>query len=149
MLPIAVEVLTVTEQNPREYVSLLNEEFFISRGIKDPNSYLKAMFTISREKLVQEISTSDRRKTVECTAHRSFKDTVLSMSFLLDEDSKLILLPYFGKKIPSDTSYPVALTHVLEIVMQLEASIDAMDKPATRVSPTTRTNTANAVKAVQ
>lgn len=136
MLPIAVEVLTVTEQNPREYVSLLNEEFFMSNGVKDPNAYLKAMFTISREKLVQEISTSDRRKTVECTPHRSFKDSVLSMSFLLDEDSQLILLPYFGKKIPPDTSYPVALTHVLEIIMQLEASIDAMNKPATAVGST-------------
>lgn len=149
MLPIAVEVLTVTEQNPREYVSLLNEEFFISRGVKDPNSYLKAMFTISREKLVQEIATSDRRKTIECTPHRSFKDTVLSMSFLLDEDSQLILLPYFGKKISPETSYPVALTHVLEIIMQLEASIDAMDRPATKASSAARTNAANTAKAIQ
>lgn len=149
MLPIAVEVLTVTEQNPREYVSLLNEEFFTSRGIKDPNSYLKAMFTISREKLIREISTSDRRKTVECTPHRSFKDTVLSMSFLLDEDSQLILLPYFGKKIPSGTSYPVALTHVLEIIMQLEASIDAMSKPATKVGSANREKAANAAGIVQ
>lgn len=133
MLPIAVELLTVTEQNPREYVSILNEEFFIARGIKDPNSYLKSMLIISREKLLNEISTADRRRTVECTPNRSFRDSVMSISFLLDEDFELILLTYFGKKIPPETSYVVALSRVLELVVALEDSISAMEKPVTKI----------------
>jgi len=120
MLPIATEIFTVTEQNPGEYVSMLNEEFFLQREIQDPNRHLKAMLVLARNKLLLEIGSAERTRTVETAVHRSFRSTVFSTSFLLDDDMNLIFLTYFGEQTPRDTNYAEALVHVLEVLDILE-----------------------------
>lgn len=136
MLPIATEVFTVTEQDPGRYVSVLNDAFFAERQIRDPNRYLRAMLLIAREKLLREIGTADRTSTVETAVHRSFKTSVFSASFLLDEDMNLVFLTYFGEKTASDTNYAEALTHVLEVLSILEGDIgDGTRGPGKKLRP--------------
>lgn len=120
MLPIATEVFTLTEQRPGHYVSLLNDEFFTERQVRDPNRYLKAMLLIAREKLMREIGGCDRTRTIETALHKNFKSTVFSASFLLDDEMNLILLTYFGEQTPTSTNYAEALVHVLEVFSILE-----------------------------
>lgn len=120
MLPIATEVFTITEQNPGEYVSILNDDFFKLNGVTDPNRHLKSMLLLGRHKLLREISTADRTKTVETAVHKSFRSSVFSASFHLDEDSNLIFLTYFGEKTPPSTNYIEALVHVVEVISILE-----------------------------
>ncbi len=129
MLPIATEVFTLTEQRPGHYVSLLNDEFFAERQVRDPNRYLKAMLLIAREKLMREIGSCDRARTIETALHKNFKSTVFSASFLLDEEMNLILLTYFGEQTPVETNYAEALVHVLEVFSILEN--DLGDGPGT------------------
>ena len=128
MLPIATEVFTITEKNPGQYVSILNDEFFSDRQIKDPNRHLKSMLVLGRHKLLKEIGTADRTRTVETAVHSSFRDSVFSASFLLDEDMGLILLTYFGEKTSSSTNYAEALVHVLEVLDLLENDLDSGPK---------------------
>lgn len=125
MLPVATEVFTITEQTPGRYVSVLNDQFFAARQIRDPNSHLKAMLTLGRHKLLQEIARANRSRTVERAVHRSFKSSVFSASFLLDEDMKLILLTYFGEGTPLDTNYAESLVHVLEVLDILENDLNS------------------------
>lgn len=127
MLPIATEVFTITEQNPGEYVSLLNEEFFLERAIRDPNRHLKAMLVLARNKLLLEIGSAERSQTVETAVHRNFRSTVFSSSFLLDEDMNLIFLTYFGEQTPEGTNYAEALVHVLEVLDILENDLGSGD----------------------
>lgn len=120
MQPIATEVFTITEQNPGQYVSVLNDEFFAERQVRNPNPHLSAMLLIGRHKLIEEIARADRTRTVETAVHRSFRTSVFSASFLLDEEMNLILLTYFGEKTSSKTNYAEALVHVLEVFDILE-----------------------------
>ena len=130
MLPVATEVFTITEQTPGNFVSLLNDDFFAERQVRNPNSYLKAMLVIGRHKILQEISRADRSQTVDIAVHRSFRDTVFSASFLLDDDMDLILLTYFGEKTPADTNYAEALVHVLEVLDILENDLNGNPRAA-------------------
>ena len=125
MLPVAIEVFTITEQLPGRYVSLLNDDFFAGRRVKDPNGALKAMLLLGRHKLLREIGTAERTQTVDTAVHRSFRDTVFSASFLLDENMELILLTYFGEKTPRGTNYAEALVHVLEVLDVLENDLNS------------------------
>lgn len=129
MLPIATEVLTVTEQNPGQFVSIVNDDFFAERGVRNPSKPLKAMLTIARHKLLQEVGTADRIRTIEQTVHRNFRSSVFSVSFLLDEDMELILLTYFGEKAHPSTGYVSALIHVLEVLDALENDLGDESKP--------------------
>ena len=130
MLPVATEVFTITEQTPGNFVSLLNDEFFAERQVRNPNSHLKAMLLIGRHKILEEIARVDRKQTVDIAVHRSFRNTVFSASFLLDEDMELILLTYFGEKTPSDTNYAEALVHVLEVFDILENDLNGNPRVA-------------------
>lgn len=124
MLPIATEVFTITEQNPGQYVSLLNDDFFALNQVRNPNRHLKAMLLLGRQQILQEIATVDRRRTVETAIHKSFKTSVFSASFLLDEERNLLLLTYFGEKTPAGTNYAEALVHVLEVLSILENDLN-------------------------
>lgn len=124
MRPIAVEMLTVIEQNNQEYVSLLNQQFFDDAGIADPVPVLHSTFTIASEKLSREIvraTDEEPHRKIEQTNHRSFKTSVCSMSFLLDEETnELMLLSYFGLKTPASRDYVDGLIHLLEVVSWLQ-----------------------------
>lgn len=120
MLPIATEVFTVTEQSPGQFVSVLNDEFFAARKVRDPNRYLKAMILMGRDQVLREIATTDRTQTVDIAVHKSFRSSVFSASFLLDEEMKPILLTYFGEQTDPTTYYTQALVHVLEVLDLLE-----------------------------
>lgn len=127
MLPIATEVFTITEQRAGSYVSILNDQFFAEHDVRNPNSYLKAMLTLGRDRILKEIARTDRARTVDTAVHRSFRDTVFSASFLLDEHMELILLTYFGEKTPTDTNYAEALVHVLEVLDILENDLNGIE----------------------
>ncbi len=129
MLPIATEVLTVTEQNPGQFVSIVNDDFFAERGIRNPTKPLKAMLTIARHKLLQEIGSADRTRTIDQTVHRNFRSSVFSASFLLDEDMELMFLTYFGERVERSTSYVSALIHVLEVLDALENDLGEESRP--------------------
>lgn len=120
MLPIATEVFTVTEQSPGQFVSVLNDEFFAARKVRDPNRYLKAMILMGRDQVLREIATTDRTQTVDIAVHKGFRSSVFSASFLLDEEMKPILLTYFGEQTDPTTYYTQALVHVLEVLDLLE-----------------------------
>jgi len=124
MRPIAIEMLTIIEQNNQEYVSLLNQEFFDRAGITDPLPVLHSMLTIASEKLSREIvraTDEEPHRKIEQTKHRSFKTSVCSMSFLLEEETnELVLLSYFGTKTPASRDYVDGLIHLLEVVSWLQ-----------------------------
>lgn len=126
MLPIATEVFTVTEQNPGQFVSVLNDDFFSSRGVRNPNRYLKAMILMGRDQVLREMATTDRTQTVDIAVHKSFRNSVFSASFLLDEEMKPILLTYFGEQTDPATHYTQALLHVLEVLDILEHDLSGV-----------------------
>lgn len=132
MLPIATEVLTVTEQLPGRYVSLLNDDFFAERGVRDPTKKIKAMLLLGRNKLMEEIGRTDRSKVVETAVHKNFRSSVFSVSFLLDSDMNLVFLTYFGEQTPRDTNYAEALVHVLEVLDILENDLGGDRSPLNR-----------------
>lgn len=125
MLPIATEVLAITEQNPNEFVSIVNDEFFSERKVRNPNEHLKAMIILARSKLFEEIATSSRVQKIETTVHRSFKNSVFSASFLLDDDMNFIFLTYFGEKMSGTTTHIEALIHVMTVLDALELDLDS------------------------
>lgn len=129
MLPIATEILTITEQNPGEFVSVINDEFFSERRIKNPNEYLQAMLTLGRNKLIHEIAVSNREDKVETAVHRSFRSSVFSASFLVDADMNFIMLTYFGEKTDPNSSYIDALMSVMRAIDAIENSLTSSNSP--------------------
>lgn len=129
MLPIATEILTITEQNPGEFVSVVNDEFFAARKIRNPNEYLRSMLTLGRNQLIQEIAVSDREQKVDTAVHKSFKSSVFSASFLLDADMNFIMLTYFGEKTDPNSSYIEAMMNAMRAIDAIENSLDSSKSP--------------------